>query len=87
MTNRAPRMHVVPDMDWQHKNKTQTVSPNFNVELANRITLFTDGRAMREPIPGTIARGRLFDRQLNTIAGYPELVQLPSPPSRAKTMC
>ena len=59
MTNRAPRMHIVPDMDWQHKNKTQTVSPNFNA-IGEPDYLFMDGRAMREPIPGTIARGRLF---------------------------
>lgn len=59
MTNRAPRMHVVPDMDWQHKNKTQTVSPNFR-PIGDPDYLFVDGRAMREPIPGTIARGQLF---------------------------
>ncbi len=59
MTNRAPRMHIVPDMDWQHKNKTQTVSPNFS-PIGEPNYLFADGRAMREPIPGTIARGRLF---------------------------
>ena len=59
MTNRAPRMHVVPDMDWQHKNKTQTVSPNFS-PIGEPDYLFADGRAMREPIPGTIARGRLL---------------------------
>ena len=59
MTNRAPRMHIVPDMDWQHKNKTQTVSPNF-APIGKPDYLFADGRAMREPIPGTIARGRLF---------------------------
>lgn len=58
MTNRAPRMHVVPDMDWQHKNKTQTVSPNLGTEKKPKY-LFADYRAMREPIPGTIARGHL----------------------------
>lgn len=60
MTNRAPRMHVVPDMDWQHKNKTQTVSPNF-APIGTPDYLFADGRAMRAPIPGTIARGNLVD--------------------------
>ena len=59
MTNRSPRMHVVPDMDWQHKNKTQTVAPNLGTDLAP-VYLFTDSRAMREPIPGTIARGQLI---------------------------
>ena len=58
MTNRAPRMHVVPDMDWQHKNKTQTVSPNLGTSLQPQY-LFADSRAMRKPIPGTIARGHL----------------------------
>lgn len=60
MTNKLPRMHVVPDMDWQHKNKTQTVSPNF-APIGAPDYLFADGRAMRPPIPGTIARGHLVD--------------------------
>lgn len=41
-----PRLHVVPDMDSQAKFKAQSGS-----------TLFADGRAMRAPEPGTIARG------------------------------
>lgn len=59
MTNRQPRMHIVPDMDWQDKNKTQTVSPNFAPFGKPNDYLFADGRVMQEPIPGTIARGRL----------------------------
>ncbi len=58
MTSREPRMHIIPDMDWQDKNKTQTVSPNF-AKLGPPDYLFADGRVMRPPIPGTIARGRL----------------------------
>ena len=60
MTNDAPRMHIVPDMDWQHKNKTQTVSPNF-AKKGDPLYLFADGRAMRPPIEGTIAWGQLAD--------------------------
>lgn len=45
-----PRIHLVPDMDSQEKFKAQSAS-----------TLFADGRAMREPVPGTIARGELAE--------------------------
>ncbi|MHC4399424.1 MAG: quinol:electron acceptor oxidoreductase subunit ActD [Planctomycetota bacterium] len=47
---REPRLHVVFDMDSQPKYKTQTASP-----------LFADGRAMRLPVEGTVARGELSD--------------------------
>ena len=43
-----PRLHVVQDMDNTLSYKRQ--QPN---------TLFADGRAMRLPVPGTVARGRL----------------------------
>ena len=59
MTNRQPRLHIVPDMDWQEKYKTQTLSPNLGDEKHPHF-LFVDGRAMQEPIPGTIARGELY---------------------------
>ncbi|MCH2181563.1 MAG: DUF3341 domain-containing protein [Mariniblastus sp.] len=59
MTNRKPRLHVIPDMDWQEKYKTQTLAPNLGDEK-HPVFLFVDGRAMQEPIPGTIARGNLY---------------------------
>lgn len=43
-----PRIHLFQDMDNQPKLKAQAASPVFN-----------DGRAMRQPVTGTIARGRL----------------------------
>ncbi len=55
MTNRAPRLHFMPDMDWQDKSKTQTVSPR----LVNDEFLFADERAMRAPVDGSVARGQL----------------------------
>jgi mono/diheme cytochrome c family protein len=45
-----PRMHVVPDMDNAISYKRQEANP-----------LFADGRAMRAPVEGTVARGRLMD--------------------------
>ncbi len=45
---RSPRLHPIMDMDKQPKYKTQTTSP-----------LFTDGRADRPPVPGTVAQGDL----------------------------
>lgn len=44
----SPRWHVFFDMDFQPKKKVQQSS-----------TLFADGRAMRPPVAGTIARGDL----------------------------
>ncbi|MDQ7007867.1 MAG: cytochrome c [Acidobacteriota bacterium] len=43
-----PRIHIVPDMDSQEKFKAQSAS-----------LLFSDGRAMRLPVDGTIAQGEL----------------------------
>ena len=63
MTSRTPRMHVVPDMDWQDKFKTQTVTPELTYIDTNGETqkrpMFSNLRAMQKPIAGTIARGGL----------------------------
>jgi mono/diheme cytochrome c family protein len=40
-----PRIHIVQDMDNQPRYKAQAAMP-----------LFADGRAMRPPVPGTVAR-------------------------------
>lgn len=55
MTSRTPRLHVVPDMDWQDKRKTQTLGPT----LADGTSLFPNHRTMQSTIPGTLARGDL----------------------------
>lgn len=60
MTNERPRLHIVPDMDWQDKLKTQVAAPNLGTE-AEPDLLFTDFRGMRPPIPGTIPRGGLHE--------------------------
>ncbi len=57
-TNRQPRLHVVPDMDWQHKFKTQVLSPNV-AEQDNPEYLFTNRRAMRQPVEGSVRFGSL----------------------------
>ena len=56
MTNRRPRLHVVPDMDWQIKFKSQTVGP---VKEDGSSMLFADVRAMRDQVEGTIPFGQL----------------------------
>lgn len=43
-----PRIHLIFDMDFQPRYAPQAASP-----------LFADGRAMRPPVPGTVARGDL----------------------------
>lgn len=47
-TSSDPRFHIYHGMEFQPKRKTQTTSE-----------LFEDGRSMRPPVPGTIARGDL----------------------------
>lgn len=44
----SPRIHLIQDMDNQEKYKAQAANP-----------LFADGRAMRPPVSGAIARGDL----------------------------
>lgn len=41
-----PRIHIIRDMDNQMYYEAQSANP-----------LFADGRAMRPPVPGTVARG------------------------------
>lgn len=65
-TNRHPRLHVVPDMDWQHKFKTQTVAPNLSNELDGKRLMYDDFRSARRPVDGAIAFGSLdIDSELN----------------------
>lgn len=45
-----PRVHIIQDMDNQ---------PRYNTQAANG--MFADGRAMRLPVPGTVAQGHLDD--------------------------
>ena len=48
VTSPLPRIHLIQDMDNQPKFRAQQANP-----------LFLDGRAMRPPVPGTVARGEL----------------------------
>jgi mono/diheme cytochrome c family protein len=53
--SKKPRVHLVPDMDQTR---------GFKPQQANRV--FRDGRAMRPPVPGTVARGEAaLDDHLN----------------------
>jgi mono/diheme cytochrome c family protein len=65
-TSRKPRLHVVPDMDWQHKFKTQTMSPNI-ADKDNPAYLFEDLRSMRQPVEGSV--------QFNSMEDNPEMYQ------------
>jgi mono/diheme cytochrome c family protein len=47
-TSERPRINIIPDMDNQPKLKAQRANP-----------MFADGRAMRPPVAGTVARGEL----------------------------
>lgn len=52
-TSEQPPLRSFKDMDFQPKKKTQTTS-----------RLFADGRAMRPPVPGTVARGELNENSI-----------------------
>lgn len=60
-TNPLPRLHVVPDMDWQHKSKAQQVAPNISDNLEEVDYIFPSRRVMRAQVEGTIVRGQLRD--------------------------
>lgn len=69
-----PRVHFIQDMDRQPKYRTQSANP-----------LFVDGRAMRPPVAGTVARGelRLDDHLYRGLAaegqGVGEMGEKPGP--------
>lgn len=48
VTKTEPRIHLLQDMDAQAKFRPQSANP-----------IFADGRAMRLPVEGTVARGSL----------------------------
>ena len=52
--SKEPRIHVVPDMDWQAKSKAQQPNPLFE-------RLFGDPRASLLAPAGTVARGELWE--------------------------
>ena len=55
MTYTGTRLHVVPDMDWQVKFKTQTEGPLANNNTKDEF-FFKDIRAQFAPLPGTVSR-------------------------------
>jgi mono/diheme cytochrome c family protein len=60
-TSTTPRIHIIPDMDFQSKAKTQSAS-----------LIFEDGRAMRAPVEGTLAYGEWIEdeyRATGKVAG------------------
>ena len=65
MVNRQPRLHAVPDMDWQIKFKTQSVGPITE----DGEHLFADLRVMRDPVAGSIPFGSTQDRDSEYFEG------------------
>jgi mono/diheme cytochrome c family protein len=59
-----PRIHIIPDMDFQEKYTPQAASP---------LPAFADGSAARPPVPGTVYRGGLEDEHfdLGRVGGKP----------------
>jgi mono/diheme cytochrome c family protein len=53
MTSRRPRLHVVPDMDWQYRYEAQEEGPNLGTEK-EPVYLFPDVSSNRSQIPGTV---------------------------------
>ena len=65
-TNRHPRLHVVPDMDWQHKSKTQTMAANLSNVRDGVDLMYADLHSARRPVDGSVPFGSLdIDSELN----------------------
>ena len=63
MTNRQPRLHFMPDMDWQDKYKAQVVSPNLaNDKDDDRLPVCRSARCSRSN-SGHDCQGRTRNRQ------------------------
>lgn len=74
-TSSRPPIHLNPNMDDQ---------PRYDAQEAS--AFFADGKAMREPVPGTVAQGDLADDPVfatgRTAAGEP-VARLPVPADEA----
>lgn len=68
--SKKPAVHLFFDMDAQPKFKAQQGNP-----------VFADGRAMRHPIPGTVARGELLPDDAVTLGKVGEafVAEVPVP--------
>ncbi len=68
MKSPKPRLHIVQDMDNQGRFKTQQAN-----------AMFADGRAMRPPVAGTVAREMLRDDETfyRGISGGDYVTELP----------
>lgn len=51
-TSREPPVHLIQDMDQQDRYEAQEPNPFY---------VSSGGRAMRDPVPGTVARGELHE--------------------------
>jgi mono/diheme cytochrome c family protein len=59
--NETRRIHIIQDMDNQHRIKAQAPSPTFHVPgVEQPVSMFIDNRGMRPQVDGTVARGELF---------------------------
>ena len=55
-TSEKPRLHLIRDMDYQ-----------ASVGAQEGNSLFADGRGMRAPVPGTVARGELCELRVGAV--------------------
>ena len=57
MTSRAPRLHIVPDMDWQYKYEAQEIGPTLaEGRKIETKYLFPYERAAQAQLRGTVSR-------------------------------
>lgn len=76
-TNTQPRLHFVPDMDWQYRFGSQNVGPSWIVDRKPQY-FFGDQRVMRYPPAGTVGRGRL-EIDIEFHRGIKEGTKIPDP--------
>lgn len=76
-TNTKPRLHFVPDMDWQYRYGPQNVGPMWEVDREPQY-FFANKTVMRLPPEGTVGRGKL-ETDIEFFRGIQAGTKIPDP--------
>jgi mono/diheme cytochrome c family protein len=82
-TNTEPRLHFVPDMDWQYRFGPQNVGPTWEVDREDQ-HFFADQTVMRLPPEGTVARGGIRN-DIELFRGIKAGTKIPDPAAAPPT--
>ncbi len=76
-TNPEPRLHFMPDMDWQYRFGAQNVGPMWYNDRVPQF-FFADKSVMRLPVEGTVPRGGL-ETDIELFRGIKAGSKIPDP--------